>query len=128
VRTYFKLNRVEQAEEQQLLQSRAYGEVGEMLQTELGRLQEKAWRDGERAARQQMQTELGRLTEEARHEGAKVALRDALLGVIRSRFPTVPESIEAQIRGVEDLTTLDDLIRRAAGATTLEEIQGLLGQ
>jgi hypothetical protein len=48
VRSYFKLSRTEQAEERRLLQSGEFGEVGEMLQTELGKLEERARREGQR--------------------------------------------------------------------------------
>jgi hypothetical protein len=113
VRTYFKLNRAEQVEEQQLLKSRTYGEVGEMLQTELGRLEEKARREGE---------------QEGRVEGQREALQSAFLAVVQSRFHAVPENIERRVRRVHDLATLEELIRRAARATTLEEIEPSLGQ
>jgi hypothetical protein len=46
VHTYFRLNTREQAEEERLLQSQSYGEVNEMLNTHLGRLEAKARREG----------------------------------------------------------------------------------
>jgi hypothetical protein len=141
VRSYFTLSKAEQAEEERLLQSRAHGEVNEMLQTELGRLEERARREGrqegEEQARQQMQTELGRLEERARREGRQEgeeqarqqmqeALQRALMGVVESRFAPVPESLAARIRQVEELSRLEELIVRAAAAVSLEEIERLL--
>jgi hypothetical protein len=114
VRSYFTLSKAEQAEEERLLQSRAHGEVNEMLQTELGRLEERARREGrqegEEQARQQMQE----------------ALQRALMGVVESRFAPVPESLAARIRQVEELSRLEELIVRAAAAVSLEEIERLL--
>jgi murein L,D-transpeptidase YcbB/YkuD len=101
VSTYFKLSRTEQAREQRLLQSESYGEVSEMLNTVFGRLEQAAERK---------------------------ALQNALLEVAQSRFPPIPESLEVRIRGVEDLPRLRELIRRAATAATLEEIEPLLEQ
>jgi hypothetical protein len=133
VRTYFRLSGRETAEEQQLLQSRTFGEVNEMLQTELGRLEERARREGRREgeehARQQMQTELGRREERARREGQREgeehALRSALLEVLQSRFGPVPESVAAQIGNIQDPSTLRDLIGRAAAADSLEDLGAL---
>jgi hypothetical protein len=71
-----------------------------------------------------LNTELGRL--EARAE--RRALQNALLEFVRARFPAAPERVESQIRSVQDLRTLNRLIRRIATAETLEEIQSLLGQ
>jgi hypothetical protein len=105
VSTYFKLSRAEQTQEQRLLQSGAYGEVSEMLNTVFGRLEEKA-----------------------RREGEQQALQSALLDVLQSRFPSTPESLEARIQRMHDLSRLKELIRRAASASTLEEIDPLLGQ
>lgn len=107
VRTYFRLNRTEQEEEQRVLQSQAYQEVNQMLQTELERLEDAAERRGEA-------------------RGQREALQSAVMEVVEERFPGVPESVAARIRGIQDLAALKDLIRRAAGAASLEEIERLL--
>jgi hypothetical protein len=106
VRSYFRLSEREAVEERQLLQSRSYGEVNEMLQTELGRLEERARREGQR-------------------EGEERALRSALMAVLQSRFAPVPESVSAKIASIEDPNTLTELIGRAAAAGSLEDL-GLL--
>jgi hypothetical protein len=107
VRSYFKLSRAEQAEEQRLLRSR-YGEVNEMLHTELGRLEERARREG-------------------RREGEAQARQQALLDILEVRFGPVPEPVANRIQQVQDLTVLQELTRRAAGASRLEEVESLLG-
>jgi hypothetical protein len=130
VRTYFRLNRAEQAEEQRLLQSGIYGEVNEMLHTELGRLEERARREGEERARQQMQTELGRMEERARREGMREgeerARQQTLVDILEARFSQVPGPIADRIQKLQDLTVLQELIRRAAVASNLEEVEALL--
>src|SRR5207249_1712041 len=60
VRTYFTLDRAEQADEERLLRSRTYQEVNEMLHTELGKLERAAKRQG-------------------RSEGERMALQSALV-------------------------------------------------
>jgi len=99
VRTYFKLNPVEQLEEQRLLRSGSFREVEQMAQTELRKLADAARREGERQA-----------------------LQGALWTVLSTRFPSAPESLEARIQAVQSVTTLNRLIRRAVTARTLEEI------
>jgi hypothetical protein len=111
VRTYFTLNRTEQTEEERLLQSGPYREVGAMLQTELSKLERAAERRG-RA--------------EGKAEGERVALQSALIEFVQSRFPTAPESIAARIQAIQDPTVLKELIRRAGGANTLEDLEPLL--
>lgn len=106
VRSYFRLSEREAVEERQLLHSRSYEEVNEMLQTELGRLEERARREGQR-------------------EGEERALRRALMAVLQSRFAPVPESVSAQIASIQDPNTLTELIGRAAAAGSLEDL-GLL--
>jgi hypothetical protein len=78
-----------------------------MLHTELGKLERAAERRG-------------------RAEGERVALQSALLDLIQSRFPAAPESIAARIQGVQKPAALRELIRRAAVAATLEELEPLL--
>jgi hypothetical protein len=114
VRTYFTLSKAEQAEEQDLLQSRVHGEAKAMLQTELGRLEERARREGRREGK-----------EEARQELREV-LQRTLTGVVESRFGAVPESLAAQIRQVEDPSRLENLIRHAVVVGSLEEIEQLI--
>jgi hypothetical protein len=104
IRTYFRLNRTEQAEEQRLLDSGAFGEVDDMLNTELGRLEERARREEASRARQQ-----------------------SLLDILESRFGTVPEPVAGRIQQVQNVATLQELIRRAAVAESLEEVEALLG-
>lgn len=111
VRTYFRLSRAEQAEEQRLLQSGVYGEVREMLNTELGRLEERARREGR---------------QEGRREGEAQARQQALLEILEVRFGPVPEAVAGRIQQVQDLTLLRELTRRAAGANRLEEVEALL--
>jgi hypothetical protein len=103
VRSYFTLSRVEQAEEQQLLQSGAYGEVREMLDTELGRLEHAAESRGETRA-----------------------LRTALVAILESRFTIIPEEITTRIDRLERPVAIERLIRRASVAESLEEIERLL--
>jgi hypothetical protein len=122
VRSYFRLSDREKAEEQQLLQSRTFGEVNEMLQTELGLLEERARREGEEEARQQLQTELGRLHEQAERESERQALRKALLRVLKLRFGEVPEPMAARIRRLQSLRTLTELIERATVARRLDDL------
>jgi len=99
VRTYFRLSGREAAEEEQLLQSQMYGEVNEMLQTELGRLEDAAERK---------------------------ALHNAIVTVLRSRFTAVPERLMARIGRVQDVAALEELIGRAAVVSSLEEFESLL--
>jgi hypothetical protein len=122
VRSYFRLSDREKAEEQQLLQSRTFGEVNEMLQTELGLLEERARREGEEEARQQLQTELGLLHEQAERESERQALRKALLRVLKLRFGEVPEPMATRIRRLQSLRTLTELIERATVARHLNDL------
>lgn len=85
-------------EEQRLLNSGAYGEVREMYDTELGRIEEAA-----------------------RREGEQTALQHALMAVLFSRFPTAPGDIRQEIETLRDPEVLDGLIRRVATATSLED-------
>jgi hypothetical protein len=114
VRTYFTLSKAEQAEEQDLLQSRVHGEAKEMLQTELGRLEERARREGRREGKAEARQEL------------REVLQRTLTAVVESRFGTVPESLAAQIRQVEEPARLEDLIRHAAVAASVQEIERLI--
>jgi hypothetical protein len=95
VHTYFTLSKAEQAEEQRLLRSGVYGEVNEMLNTAFGRRDERVRRQ---------------------------AVQNSLLEVLRSRFPAAPEDTEARVRRVKSVARLNELIRRAAIADSLEEL------
>jgi hypothetical protein len=96
VRTYFQLSQRERAEEERLLRSADRVEVREMLQTELGRM---------------------------RHRERLETLQHALLQVIQSRFPTAPESLATRVGRVRNQAHLDELIKQAAVANSLEEIE-----
>lgn len=103
LRSYFALNSAEQAEEARLLQSGAFAEVREMLDTELGRLEAAA--------------EL---------RGRCDALRRVFQGIVADRFSGVSERFSASVDRVQDPAALERLIRRAAVAESLEEIERLL--
>ncbi len=112
VQTYFTLDRSEQTEEERLLQSELYREVRATLHTELGKLERAAERRG-RA--------------EGKAEGERVALQSVLMEFVQSRFPGAPEGLAARIEAIHDPTMLKELIRRAAVAATLEELEPLFG-
>jgi hypothetical protein len=97
VRTYFRLNRREEAEEERLLRSADREEVADMIQTEMGRIR--------------LET-----------------LRQALLQVIRSRFPGAPDAMAERVARVRSQDRLNVLIKQAAVANSLEEIEQHLGR
>jgi hypothetical protein len=99
VQTYYRLSAAEQEEEQRLLRTERYREVPEMLNTVLGRREAEAERRGG---------------------------QNAVLEVLVARFSTVPVSLEERIRRVENPAALRRLIRQAATAASLEEIEALL--
>jgi hypothetical protein len=99
VRTYFRLSPRERAEEERLLQSTSHNEVIEMLQTELGRM---------------------------RHQERLETIRQSILEVVRARFQDAPESIEARVRRIRSLDRLQEWLRRAAVANSVEELERLL--
>jgi len=103
VQTYYRLRPTEQVEEQRLLRSERYREVDEMMNTVWSRREAEIERRAEQRGEQ-----------------------NALLEVLHARFPTLSESVEVRVRLVEDLATLRQLIRQAATAETLEEIEALL--
>ena len=53
--------------------------------------------------------------------------REAVLIVIRARFPDAPARIEGRVARVRSLRRLDRWLVRAAVANSLEEIERLLG-
>jgi hypothetical protein len=73
-----------------------------------------------------MDTVLGRLEAAAEQRGEQRGEQDALLEILEARFAAVPESVEARVRRVEDLAVLKQLIRRAATAERIEEVQAML--
>lgn len=95
LRTYFRLSPKEEQEEQELLASPEYAEVEEMYDTVLGRMETDAER---RAAHR------------------------ALLTLLEARFSPLPKAVERRIQQVKDLAALDALVRRAATATSLDEV------
>jgi hypothetical protein len=99
VRSYFSLNRREQAEEERLLESPGRGEINEMLQTELGRM---------------------------RHRERLETKRQDLLRIIRARISGTPEGLAERVGRVRSEAALDRLIERAAVANSLEEVERLL--
>jgi hypothetical protein len=102
--SYHKLSRREERIEEQLLRSGRYEEADEMAQSVFERLEARA-----------------------RQEGVAAALQRSALLVIQSRFPHAPARIASQIATVEDPTRLEELIRRASQAASLDEIEPLLG-
>ncbi|HVA88834.1 MAG TPA: hypothetical protein VNL71_03240 [Chloroflexota bacterium] len=59
--------------------------------------------------------------QKGRAEGALAAKRDVLLDVVRTRFGAVPDALAAQA-AQEDETWLTQMLRRAATASSLEEL------
>jgi hypothetical protein len=96
IRTYFRLNPDEEAEEQRLLESSMFGEVKKMAETWLGSMEEATRRDERQAA---------------------------LIEFLRARFDGLPGDIEDRIREVHAFGTLDKLTRRAATAPSLDEFK-----
>jgi hypothetical protein len=104
IRTYYKLSGAERRAEERLLRTGRYGEVEAMAQTVFERMEARA-----------------------RREGAVEALQGALVGLLRSRFPGTPESIVRRIERIRKPADLEELINRVGTASSLEEIQPLLG-
>jgi hypothetical protein len=59
---------------------------------------------------------------EGRREGALLALRKALLILLRARFKKVPKAVEKAVNATEDLARLNAWLARFTRATTLEEV------
>jgi hypothetical protein len=108
LQTYYKLSGRERRQEEQLLRREPYAEVEEMAQTVLGRMEARARREG-------------------RQEGAVSALQRAEGRVLLSRFPSAPADLVDRIERLEDANRLEELIGRAATATSLAEVEPLLG-
>ena len=99
----YKLSGAERRAEERLLRSARYGEVEAMAQTVLERL----------AARE-------------RREAERETLQRTAVNVITAKFPIAPETLLSRVEHLRDLKRLDDLIRRAATASDLAEIEALL--
>ncbi|MDQ2733143.1 MAG: hypothetical protein M3Y56_15935 [Armatimonadota bacterium] len=103
VSTYYKLNKSEQEEERELLQSSDFGEVKRQMLTEFEKIERRAERKGIQ-------------------KGEQKGIQDALLTLLHSRFPAVPDSVESGIRKIHDQQQLQTLIQRAATAHDLGEV------
>ncbi len=123
VQSYYRLSGRERKVEEQFVSAGRYGEVQAMGQTWLERQRARAEREGRQEGRQEGRHE-GR--QEGRQEGEAAALQRSALLVIRSRFQDVPAWILSQIEAVADPTLLEELIRRASRAASLDEIEPLL--
>ncbi len=62
------------------------------------------------------------LREEGREEGAILALQQALVDLMRSKFRRIPRTTERAIRATQDQNELHIWLVRAGNATTLQEI------
>src|SRR5437773_1231875 len=56
-------------------------------------------------------------------QGRLQALREAVIDLVEARFPPVPGALCAQILAMEDPSELKELHRRAAVASSMEELQ-----
>ena len=101
--TYFRLNRREEVETQQILESGEYGEAGEEMMTVLEKLEAKG-----------------------RREGQREALQNSLLLYLRTRYIEVPADLEAQIRAISNIDRLNELIAAAYRSQHLEDFIHLL--
>jgi hypothetical protein len=120
VRTYFRLSSAEQQEEQQLLQAAAFGEVTEMLNTELGRMEERARREGVRLVRQEIEAELAQRLETARSEAERLALERMLAELPqleerarRESERRAREQLQAELAEFEERTRREGMRMRA---------------
>jgi hypothetical protein len=114
VRSYYRLSRSEQVEEERLLQSPEFREGGETMLTELGRLERAAERRG-----RQVGLQAGR--QEGLQQGRVEALQDAVLRILRRRFPPLAEAVEARVRRIADFAQLEQLIEDAATMSRLAD-------
>ena len=78
----------------------------------------------ERLAREEGR-DLGR--KEGRDEGSIEAARNAICQVLESRFGPVPEDLDSRIHSVAEPAALEELIRRAAVAESLEAFTAAFG-
>lgn len=103
IQTYYKLSGAERRAEERLVRSGRFGEVDEMAQTVLGRMEAKA-----------------------RREGRVEALQQSVRRAILTRFPDAPGTLTDQVERVTDPAALDDLLGRVIAAPSLQEIERLL--
>jgi len=66
--------------------------------------------------------------QEGLQQGKIQEAQDAILDNLEARFEVAPESVAAQIRGIEDLRILKALRRSSVKAASLAEFEELLGQ
>ena len=59
---------------------------------------------------------------EGRAEGRAEGKQDAVLKLLKFRFPNVPETLAREISNIQDLSLLDTLLEQAMTAQSLEEI------
>lgn len=107
LRSYLSLSPAEQAEEQRLLNTGAYGEIREMLQTEIGRLEDAAERRGV-------------------DRGRREALQRIVHRIIAERYADTPKEILARMDRVQSTPVLEDLILRLSAGASLEEVERFL--
>jgi hypothetical protein len=99
IQSYYKLSQAEVETQERLTRFGRYREVDEMAQT---------------------------VFERARREAERETLQRTAVGVITAKFPIAPETLLSRVEHLRDLKRLDDLIRRAATASDLAEIEALL--
>jgi hypothetical protein len=99
------------------------------MQTELGRLEERARREGEEHARRQMQTELGQREERARREGEEYARRQMQTELGRLEERARREGEEYARRQMQtELGRLEERARREGEEYARRQMQTELGQ
>jgi hypothetical protein len=90
------------------------------------RYHELLGQEGYQVARQVQMTWGDRLREEGRQEGLLLGKREAILQVLRLRFPTAPDDLIRRISTVERLDVLDLLLQRSLTADHLDDIRAAL--
>ena len=61
--------------------------------------------------------------EEGRKDGLVAGLHAAVLGILEARFGDVPSTLATAIKAIDDPAVLDQLVRHAALADTLEAFE-----
>jgi hypothetical protein len=103
--SYYRLSKAEQRAEERLVRSGRYGEVDEMAQTVLGRMQSRA--------RREAQTE---------------TLQQAVQQAILTRFPEAPAELLDRVEQQRSVRALEALHRQAILAKDLAEVEAQLPQ
>lgn len=67
-----------------------------------------------------------RIIEEGREEGRLEHAREIILMLLRHRFGTVPQDIQAALSGTSDLDTLDRWILSAASVSSLDDFRAAM--